>query len=832
MPGDAKRVPVKPSDVFPLFVLPEQWRQFVAPQPADAMPDKMAFVKLLAQSGALWRYAGGSAQVLLGHKTPTEAPLRSEIPKNVMDRLEHELRIVEQVGYADYFLIVWDICREAAWRGIPFLARGSAADSLLCYVLGISTVCPLRFQLYFERFLNPERMKFSKLADIDLDFPWDQRDEIMQYVFDRWGHAHVAMIGGFSRYQARMAVADIGKTLGLSEQEVRYFTKRLPRVSADMIAASLDQNVRLKEVPLHEEPYDLVIELAKRLTDMPRHPMMHPCGIVISREPLRRITPLLSSGRGWQMTQYGMDAVEDLGMVKIDLLGQAGLSVLRDVLQRVAERYGERICLETLPWEDARTWEMIATGGARGIHHIESPAMTTLLVQSNCRDMDCLCAIVSVIRPGAADESKKLMFTRRHQGLEPVEYPHPSLEPYLRDTYGLLVFEEHILMVAHHFAGMNLGRSDVLRRELVKMKNPEKLIELGYEFRDCALALGRTEEEVRQVWRTLVAFHGYMFNKAHSASYAVEAFQGAWLKARYPAIYMAAVLSNQRGFYTPLFYSLECRRLGLRFLLPDVNAASLHFEAEGSPGHAPQAIRIPWRRIKGLSHHTLQQWQQALKNGPFRQVEDFMRRVMPHDSEVPLLIDSGVLDTFLGANTRAHLFWKLKRLQHQMLRVPSGAADELLGLEMPCQPTSEDSPHLWDLTPPAPRQQAEREWELFGLPVTTTPWEVLGPHVRWDTYCSVARLGRFLGQKVTLCGLIVQTRHNHTLRGEVMLFFTLADASGYVECTVFPRVYRRFGHHLLQHRLVAITGRVEPFDNQKGQTLNVQRVQPAAEIRT
>ncbi len=836
LPGEVRKVQVKPSDVFPVYTLPPEWESHLRPEweedvwgaawapeqgPRPEM-GKMEYVKALAWTGALWRYAECPCRVLHGPRVAENPFPKVEIPPAVVKRLVHELAVVTEVGYADYFLIVWDICRFAAQQGIPFLARGSAADSLLCYVLGISTVCPIRFQLYFERFLNVERMKFSKLADIDLDFPWDERDVVMQYVFDRWGVEHVAMIGGFSRYHGRAAVADIGKAFGLSETEVRRFTKLLPRVAADKVAEAMGENVRLQEVPTEEEPYPEIMAMAGHLTDLPRHTMMHPCGIVISRERLCRVVPLMASGRGPQMTQVDMDAVEDLGLVKIDLLGQAGLSVLRDVLRRVQERWGKTICLETLDWEDPVTWQLVATGGARGVHHIESPAMTSLLVMANCRDMDCLCAVVSVIRPGAADENKKLLFTRRHQGLAPVEYPHPSLEPYLRDTYGLLVFEEHILMVAHHFAGMNLGRSDVLRRELVKMKSPEKLIQLGHEFKDCALALGRTEDEVRDVWRTLVAFHGYMFNKAHSASYAVEAYQGAWLKARFPGIYMAAVLSNSRGFYTAFFYSLECRRLGFRMVLPCVNALSSDYEQVALPENGKGGIQLPLRTIKGLGEQTWQAWRRERSKSAFTSLENFVRRVGPQVSEMPLFVESGSLDALGAGLTRPEIFWRLKELMHSGILGTQAGGGLLEGLEM--LPTSFAKTRQ-TLADPPPEQKAWREWELLGFPVTVDPWTLLGPNVAWDTVSKVAKLESFFGKIVRVTGLVVQTRHNHTLKGDVMQFFTLADPTGYVECTVFPIVYRKWGHLVRRNYLISLSGKVEPFDNSRGYTLDVKKVE-------
>ena len=795
-----------PSRFFPVFPVPEDWRDHVrADRVADLAPgdkpDRMRFLDELAWTGLHRRYGQADGTV-----RPEAAA-----------RCAHELSVVREVGYADYFLLVWDIVREARARRIPVIARGSAADSLVCYVLGISTVCPLWFDLYFERFLNRERLQFSKLADIDLDFPWDQREEMIEYVFQRWGEGHVAMIGGFARFHARAAVADLGKIFGLGEGEVRAVTRRLPWSRADAIAEAVAQIPFLqRDLPLQDAPYPDILRLAERLEDVPRHPMMHPCGIVVSRLPLAEVMPLQPSGRGPMMTQFDMDAVEDLGFVKIDLLGQAGLSVMRDVLAAVRRRHGLDLDLEGIPWDDAPTWDMICSGGARGVHHIESPAMTSLLVQSHCRDMRCLCAIVSVIRPGAADEAKKLAFTRRHQGFEPPQFPHPDLEPYLRDTYGLLVYEEHILMVAHHFAGLNLGRSDVLRRELVKMKNPQRLVELGREFVACARAGGRHEDDIRRVWDTLVRFHGYMFNKAHSASYAVEAFQGAWLKCRYPAEYMAAVLDNERGFYSSLFYVLEARRLGIGLLGPCVNHSGARWRVETEAGDR-DLLRVPLRWIKGLSARFLERWTTERARGPFSDLADFVRRARPKPEDRDLLVDAGAFDSFgLG---RAGAFWALQD-------VPAAGDDDLFGV-----PATAPVPPPRDLVELSAEARAARECELMGFPTSLDPFDHHGRGVAWETYCPIHRLGDFHDKVVLVAGLVVQTRRTHTVKGEVMFFGTLADPTGFVEITLFPDVFRRSGFLLERGGVVAVRATVDPFDNRHGQTLGVLAVMKPRGVR-
>ena len=498
-------------------------------------------------------------------------------------QIEQELSIISAVGYEEYFLVVWNILQDCRAHGIEWITRGSAADSLVCYCLGISDVCPVRFGLYFRRFLNQERMALNKLPDIDIDFPHDRKDDVVDLIFAKYGREHCAVVGGFSTFQARSAFADVAKVLGVAEREVRRFTEHFPwsfgggwvpdehtpsggAKLRELLAASPEN----RDLPLNEEPFKTALDMAEFLDGFPRYPKMHPCGVVLSRQPMHELTPTFISNKGYPTTHFDMDAVEVIGLVKIDVLAQGGLAVMRDVKASLAKR-GVSVDLNALePWQDPQVWEMISGGGARAVHHIESPAMTSLCRQCNVRDIDTLIAIVSVIRPGAANEGKKLAFTRRYQGLEPVTYPHPSLEPVLRDTFGLVVYEEHILQICEAFAGLPPGRADVLRRALNKQKRAV-IAEIQEEFFASARARGHAPEKIEEVWGLVTGFAGYAFCKAHSTAYGVEAYQSAWLKRNYPAEFMAAVLTNGKGFYDPLVYVLECYRLGLKFLPPTVN---------------------------------------------------------------------------------------------------------------------------------------------------------------------------------------------------------------------------------------------------------------------
>ena len=604
------------------FEIPFGKPQFPAFEPPDGSTPR-AFLRQLVFDGLRRRYRERAA--------------------SMRPQVEQELSIITAVGYEEYFLVVWSILQECRAHGIEWITRGSAADSLVCYCLGISDVCPVRFGLYFRRFLNQERMALNKLPDIDVDFPHDRKDDVVDLIFAKYKREHCAVVGGFSTFQGRSAFADVAKVLGVAEREVRRFTEHFPWSFGggwvpdehtpsggarlrELLAASPEN----RDLPLNEEPFKTALDVAEFLDGFPRNPKMHPCGVVLSRQPMHELTPTFISNKGYPTTHFDMDAVEVIGLVKIDILAQGGLAVMRDVREMLRETsksetrnpkpetnpkketsnarnpdavvsiipdldfglvsdFGFRISdfpSTSGPFDDPAVWDLIASGQARAVHHIESPAMTGLCRQCNVRDIDTLIAIVSVIRPGAANEGKKLAFTRRYQGLEPITYPHPSLEPVLRDTFGLVVYEEHILQICEAFAGLPPGRADVLRRALNKQKRAV-IEEIREEFFASAKVRGHDDEKIAEVWGLVAGFAGYAFCKAHSTAYGVEAYQAAWLKRNYPAEFMAAVLTNGKGFYDPLVYVLESRRLGTA--LPAADGQRTGTAVRGSSGRHPAA---------------------------------------------------------------------------------------------------------------------------------------------------------------------------------------------------------------------------------------------------
>jgi DNA polymerase III alpha subunit/nucleotidyltransferase/DNA polymerase involved in DNA repair len=978
---------------------------FGKPQfPAFHTPDgsgSREFLRDLVMEGFEARYGGHSLR-----NRPSSSVLGRAIKKfghedagrgrwerrRIREQLETELQMIHDVGYEDYFLIVWDLLRGCRAQGIDWITRGSAADSLVCYCLGISSVCPVRFDLYFRRFLNRERMAINKLPDIDIDFPHDRKDDVVNLLFAEYGPEHCAVVGGFSTFKARSAFAEVGKVLGVAEREVRRFTEHFPwrfggggemgiqekpprvrpRPSSSAVSTSvssakdedegrgrlesrLDAQLRLRPetagLPLEEEPYRSALLMAEFLDGMPRYPKMHPCGVVLSRQPVHELTPTFISQKGWATTHYDMDAVEAIGLVKMDILAQGGLAAMRDAQIELAKR-GITVDLErfevvnrprpsssnlfndrgrgtkdedepglslapakqgegvvsrlpgskaarvvgggssprpSLPGEerghgtraegghsnplddrgrgtrtkdennplpvprfdDSEVWDLISSGNARSVHHIESPAMISLCRMTNVRDIDTLIAIVSVIRPGAANEDKKREFTRRYQGLSPITYPHPSLEPCLRSTFGLVVYEEHILQICETFAGLPGGRADVLRRSLVK-ENWSVVQEIEREFVASARKRGHSEENIAKVWQLVAGFHGYAFCKAHSTAYGVEAYQSAWLKRYFPAEFMAAVLTNGKGFYRPLVYVLECWRLGIGLLPPCVNEPGPAFTVNGSMANPtrpssfvlesfPSAtkdkgrgtkgtavIRVPVTCIATLTEQMKGRLLTERKRGEFRSLTDFYQRVNPSREELEALSRAGALDIF--GRTRCEQFWEIQQLVARWggsVEPGQGwlfakAEGRRKNTEIVCSDTSAPSLLPSEFNEPSRLQRLQWEAELLGFPASGHPLE-LHPDIAWDTYCPVSRLGEFIGDEVTLCGLVIEDRVHHQVTGEPMKFLTLCDWTGMVETELFASTYKSYGLATVRYPVLEVTGRVEVYENQRGHSLRVLR---------
>ncbi|MDH5508893.1 MAG: DNA polymerase III subunit alpha [Nitrospinota bacterium] len=514
------------------------------------------------------------------------------LPPAVMARLEHELAIISKLAYAEYFMIVNDIAAEARRRGIPTVGRGSAANSLVCYALRITDVCPLRYNLYFERFLNLER---GDCPDIDLDFPWNRRDEILEYVYGTFGNDRVAMISTHATFRGRSIIREVGKAMGLPKEEIDPFAERVPGFTRlSDLAAARDTVPECRGLPMEDEPYRSIISAGLAIEGFPRHLSIHCGGIVVAPCPITDLVPLQRSTNGLVITQFDMYPIEDMGLVKIDLLGQRALAVVVDTMEEVRRDHGLALDWERIdPLEDEATRALMRSGQTIGCFYIESPGMRALLKKLAVDDFETLVAASSIIRPGVSDSGMMKAYIDRRLGREEPVYPLPAMREVLGDTFGVMVYQEDVIKVANRVAGLSLGQADGLRRCMSKKRDWEAFDKYKKMFMEGAVGRGAPMPVAQEIWRQMESFGGYAFCKAHSASFAVISYRTAYLKAHYPAQFMAAVIANRGGFYNAVEYVEEARRMGLVILGPDVNQSAE--ETEGAMAHrlqSPEAAQL------------------------------------------------------------------------------------------------------------------------------------------------------------------------------------------------------------------------------------------------
>ncbi len=612
-------------------------------------------------------------------------PLRPE----VLSRLTHELEVIEKLHLAPYFLLVWDIVEEARRRGIPAVARGSAASSMVTYCLGISCVCPLRWGLYFERFLNVQR---GDCPDIDIDICGARRDELLDYVYERWGAAHVAMIGSFITMHARLAVREIAKVFGVPPGEVNHFTKRLPHRPVREILEAIKHLPEGRALPVDDEPWKTILQVALRLDDAPRHLGIHPCGTVISARPLAHLVPLERATKGIVVTQYDMNAIEALGLIKMDLLGQRGLTTMALALDNieksgewrvtsgepegkgVKERSGVAadgvtpcpkarvIEFAAIPENDAATCEVIAAGRTMGLFQIESPGMRGLLRTMKARTLEEMAAALALIRPGAAEYGSKELFLKRLRGKEPVVYPHESLKSILGDTLGVCIYQEQVMQIAQAVGSMSLAEADLVRRSAANFSGQRERERLRGKFLKAAERMGLQGSEREEAWMMVEKFAGFGFCKAHAATYADISYRMTYLKTHHTAEFLAAMCSAGAGFYHVSAYVEEAKRWGIEVRLPSVNRSRMEYTAENGEMGA-KALRIGLMQVRGLRVETIVAIvREREMRGAFTSLEDFLPRVPAERDEIETLIKCGAMDDVCGM-TRTAMLWRWNLLQ-------------------------------------------------------------------------------------------------------------------------------------------------------------------------
>ena len=726
-------------------------------------------------------------------------------------RLRDELTVITSMGFAGYFLIVWDIINFARSRGIPVgPGRGSSAGSLVAYTLRITDLDPLVYGLLFERFLNPERIS---LPDIDMDFCMDRRQEVINYVVEKYGKDHVCQIITFGTMKAKAAIRDVGRVLEMSYAEVDRIAKLVPDQLNITLDDALEAEPRLKELVDTDPKIREVFETARALEYSPRHASTHAAGVVISQDPLTAHVPLYKGTKEGDevVTQFPMGDVERVGLVKFDFLGLKTLTMIAHAERLINQN--QPFTIASIPFADARTFELISLGQTAGVFQLESAGMRDLLTGLRPDRFEDIIASIALYRPGPMDLIPD--FIRRKQGKIPITYEVPALEEILKETYGVIVYQEQVMAIANKAAGFSLGQADILRRAMGK-KKPEEMDKLRAQFLEGAKKRRISDKKAEKLFGLIQKFAGYGFNKSHAAAYAVVTYQTAYIKAHFPTEFMAALLTSEMGNTDKVVrYINECRDLGIRVLPPDVNESGQDFSV------TKEGIRFGLAAIKNVGEGAIEAILEArAQGGPFTSFFDFCHRVDArklNKRALECLIKTGAFDS-TGAR-RAQVAAVLDRTVDQAAAAQRAASKGQTSIFAALDP-SDGVParhgtlpldeSLPDLPEWGEDQLLTFEKELIGFYITSHPLiryvEAMQRFstARTDTLSEVAD-----AKEVKLCGIIVTVKQTMTKKGDRMAYLTLEDLHGMVEVIVFPDLFKTASALITPESVVQITGTLD-----------------------
>jgi DNA polymerase-3 subunit alpha len=677
--------------------------------------------------------------------------------KEAYRRIEKELDIIEKMGFASYFLIAADIIRYSMSKGIYHVGRGSGANSIVAYCLRITDVDPISLDLYFERFLNPKR---SSPPDFDIDYSWKDRDEIHRYIFDRYEDRHVALLGATTTFRDRSVLLEIGKVHGFSKNE------------------SLPQSI---------------IAIAQQILDFPNIRSIHAGGVLITEEPITCYSALDMPPKGFLTTQWDMYVAERLRVEKLDILSQRGIGHIKDAADMIRKNRGVDIDIHRVEdfKKDEKVKNLLRNAETNGCFYIESPAMRGLLRKLRCDDYKTLVAASSIIRPGVAKSGMMRQYIQRFHDPQHIDYLHPVLKEQLEETYGVMVYQEDVLKVCHHFAGLDLGDADVLRRMMNhKSRRKDEMTELTKKFFDNCKSRGYSDKVTREVWRQIESFAGYSFSKAHSASYAVESFQSLFLKAYFPLEFQVAVINNFGGFYPTWVYFNELRRQGGIVHLPCVNMSEYLTSLHGKVAY------IGFVHLQGLEAEFAQGIvNERITNGKYRGLADFMERLHPKMEQMTILIRSGAF-MFTG-KSKPTLLWEAHAYNGKM----SSYRNKFHGMRGLVQETQfrfshdtfgmQNHDYQLPVMNSQPLEDAYDEIELFGFPVTLTWFDMLKTRFRGEVFAK--NMMQHVGNQYRMLGRLVSLKYVKTCKGDLMHFANFLDANGDVfDATIFPNVLKMY----------------------------------------
>jgi len=757
-------------------------------------------------------------------------------PRSVYEeRLATELAIIDEMGFPGYFLIVWDFTRYAREHAIPVgPGRGSAAGSLVAYCLGITDLDPLPYNLLFERFLNPERVS---MPDIDMDFCMDRRGEVIDYVTRKYsvdkgyGREAVAQIITFGTLQARAIIRDVGRVLEIPYAECDRLAKLVPGELGITLEQALKQEPRLRELEEKDERIREVLRYARDLEGLNRHASTHAAGVVIGDGPLREHAPLFQTPEGDVVTQFDKKFVEKIGLVKFDFLGLKTLTVLDRAVtlaNQVRETRGDSpLTLSELPLDDQATYDLLCKGDTTGVFQLESGGMRELIVKLKPRVFEDIIALVALYRPGPLGSGMVDDFIECKHGRKPIHYLLPELEPILKDTYGLILYQEQVMQIAATLAGFSLGQADLLRRAMGK-KDAAEMDRQRDKFVEGAVERGVVRAKAEEIFGLMAEFAKYGFNKSHSAAYALISFQTAFLKAHHPVAFMAAIISADMDNTDKVVkYVHHCREAGIQVLPPDVNQSTAAFKVEG------RAIRFGLAAVKNVGAEAIKAVATAREaGGPFTHMVDFCQRiadVKPNRRMLEALVKCGAFDSLLPnrAQLMAHIDQALAAANHTASAAASGQETLLDALDV------ETTDLLGAMEPVAPwpeRVKLEHEKEALGFYVTGHPLSRFADEIQRYATADIATLHTWKEEAhATVVGLIQSVTTKVSKSGERFAILTVEDMTGLVEAAVFARLYKEVEHLLESRDPMVLTGRVQV--GERGISLRADSLVPLAHHR-
>ena len=738
-----------------------------------------------------------------------------DMTQAIKDRFEMEIGVIEDMGYAPYFLIVSDFTDFARNNGVAVgPGRGSAAGSIVSYALGITELDPIHHGLIFERFLNRERIS---MPDIDMDFDDRNRDRVIDYVGRKYGQDHVAQIITFGTMKARAVIRDVGRALGVPLPDVDRLAKLVP----PQLNMTLDKAIQM--VPelaaaATDPEYGRLLKNAKKLEGLTRHASTHAAGIVITPEPLQRYVPLQNAiTRGDRngtekravMTQYEMNAVQKIGLLKMDFLGLRNLSIIQDTLKNLEQTRGVRLDLSQIPWDDPATFRLLQAADTNGVFQVEGAGMRRLLQDMRPTSFEDITAVHALFRPGPLEGGLVDQYIKCKHGEREIVYPLPELEPILKETYGVIVYQEQVMKIASQLAGFSLGEADILRAAMGKKKKDE-MARMRTKFINGAVARGVTEAKATEVFDLMAFFAGYGFNKSHSAAYAVIIYQTAYLKANYPLEYLAALLNNEAGDYEKVAATvLDCHAREIEVLPPDVNRSEAGFSVEDGK------IRYGLAVIKNVGVHVIEMLlAERRKSGPFKSLLELAVRVDPREANkrvLESLIRSGATDCLGERGTLLASIDRVSDRASQIITERESGQTSLFGLLPESDELDDPTAGLLQGVPPMPdEERLKGEKELLGLYLSDHPLKRIEQelHAKVDTYANQVT-PEMEDYEVRIGGVIKGVRPIVTKSGKAMAFIQLEDLTSTIEVIVFPKVFDERRHLLLSDTIVIVRGKVD-----------------------